>query len=206
METEDGRIEILYDQFCTFVEQPDGLSGDALHAILMHPVSQQKLEFAAASLLKRASQRRDLIADLKQEAFLLVMARFRDGTIRFQREGPSRFAGWLWRLWHRACRDAWHRLKPTFEHERLSSCHCCVEPTKSRYPREMLWHVMLSAIDEIDDETLREVMIDWIEGLNCVQSGRRQCLSPGTVNRRRGRGVAAVRRIIGPSLSDYSLS
>ena len=203
METADGRIENVYKEFRRLVEQPGALTGASLNAILMHPVSQQKLEIACVSLLKGTAHRRDLIADLKQEAFSVAIARFRDGAVPFQDEGPSRFAGWLWRFWRRACRDAWQRLKPAFQHQRLNSSHLCVEPDQSRFPRDVLWQVTLSAINGIVEESLRDVMLDWFEGLNSVQSARRRCLSPGTVSRRRARGVAAVRRSVDSSLTDY---
>ncbi len=201
MEEQRAGVAPLHQEFRDLLAGPRPFECEALHRILLHPVSRLKLQTACATVLRRTAGRRDLVADVKQEAFALVIARFQEGDIPYRDDGPARFGGWLWVLWYRACREAWRRLRP-----RIPECQLAFEPYADEAGEDVgsdaRWHRILTAIDGFSDRDVREVLLDLVEGVSCEESARRHGISRSTVCRRRHRGCAALRSIVGPSCPD----
>lgn len=171
------------------------LSGDRerlLHEVLFHPVSQEKLHAAAAAVLRRWSQPVERCADLMQEAALDVLRRFRGRQVGFPGGTVDEFLGWHWTLWHNACRSAWRRIRNDDARQPRADGGLDHRPYEEAYdsPRRAdRWPEVLQAILEIDDDALRETLIDWAAGLNGAESARRRGVSRGTISKRRRAGV-----------------
>lgn len=192
----DLSLENLHARFVElFANNPD--SADAIiQEVLMHPESQHRLEMAATVLLQRRATDRPFRTDLTQEAWVIVLQRFRAGHVQYTNEGAEKFGGWLWMLWYNACREAIRLV-----------CKRGVEaPTPSQIAvendalNEMIrvdeYRAMLEYIETVAQEPLRAVLFDWAAGLSGADTVRMRGLPSATVWRLRKEGLRLLRQWI----------
>lgn len=191
------RLRELYAEFRRLAVSPAGEHGPDLPNLLLHPASQEKLDAAAACVMHRAPFPRDLLGDLKQEATCLVLAKWRGGTMPYRDEGIVHFEGWLWSVWLHACVDAWRGMLPLAGIGQLKNPDRIPDGREEPESDEERWRRLWLAIPDVADPAVRSAMWDWAGGLTSVESALRHGVSKATTNRRRRRGVAALRRALG---------
>ena len=124
----DGDFQQLYETFQRLSADQRTNGQDLVREVFLQPASLAKLRIAACQVLKGWAARHDLLADVMQEATILVTNRMGDGKIPFSDQGPDCFRGWLWTVWRNATSDVWKRYRATLARQRRSIEHYVVHP------------------------------------------------------------------------------
>jgi DNA-directed RNA polymerase specialized sigma24 family protein len=193
------RLHQRFLQLCEAnVEQRDAI----LEEVLIARASQSRLSSATGTVLGRLASRRDLRAEIMQEASLILLARLRSGHFQYEDRGWDAFGGWLWTSWHMACKEAWRRTRPLWlRPSPISDSRLRQSAGEHDHAIEALeiadsWQRVLSNIDQISDERLRAVMAAWAAAFSGRETARMLALSEPTVCRLRKRGLEALKRIL----------
>lgn len=166
--------------------------------ILEHPLTQEKLRAACGAVMKRWARRRDLQADVLQEAICQFVRWLKDGRLEYADCGPERLGGWLWTVWQNACREAWRRCRPVWLREMALAEWEMLEEIPERDRQNPVWETLLEEIEELSDDGLRRVMLEWSAGWTGKESAQHHGLSEATVSRLRCSGLERLRMRLSP--------
>jgi RNA polymerase sigma factor (sigma-70 family) len=188
----DPDLRALYDTLRRL--NPEPANADALvEALCVHPASRARLKRACASVLRSRSERRDVMADVMQEATCRVIQRTRSGRLRISPDSPERLGAWLWATWRNACRDAWRRHQSAvMPFERLP---VVVEerPHPNSHWDDDRRADLHFVIGQVPEPLLRQVLRDWAAGLSGAESAQVLGRSTSWVSKARQRGLVWLR-------------
>jgi RNA polymerase sigma factor (sigma-70 family) len=188
----DSDLRDLFDTMCRLTASPAPVE-ELVKALAVHPASQQRLKWACATVVRGRSDRRNVMADVMQEATCRVIQRTRSGRLKVAPDSPERLGGWLWTTWRNACRDAWRRHRSA-----VMPLERFPETVEERPHPNSTWDDdrrsdLHFVIRQVPEPLLRQVLSDWAAGLSGAESARRLGRSTAWVSKTRQRGLAWLR-------------
>lgn len=194
--TDDRSAEELYrylQQHCSEGTTPPAA---ILREVLFHPISQQKLATASAVVLRGSRADAHRHNEVMQEACLHVLHRIEQGQLTFEPRGVDRFLNWLWSLWRLACLQVWRRMRRRRARQPVAGGGLpdVQQPDdQNEIIDHQHWPAILAAIGTVTDETVRETLSDWAQGLNGREAATRRGVRKSTISKRRAKAVALLR-------------
>lgn len=114
------------------------------------------------------------------------------GKLPFRDEGSSAFYGWIWQVILNETRRAWLHCRPLWFKRCISGdLGNYAEPVVDIEP-SIAWDDLLVLISRIGDLEIREVLIDWYQGLTLAESGALHGWTVAKVRVLRERGKAEI--------------
>jgi DNA-directed RNA polymerase specialized sigma24 family protein len=199
--TTDG--EFAYRIFLQIRDEQDPLAARCLRdEFVMQPVVRQKLTAGCRAVLAHNSRPHDWYSDVMQEATLVLLGRLAAGRLSYRDDGPEHFGGWLHKLCHDACADAWERVNRRrpfrivfVDVDRLAS-------VAARPRRQHACDRLMRAIGAIADGRVRAAMLHWYGRLSTEDSALLLSVSARTVRRLRRQGRQELRALLSGELAD----
>jgi DNA-directed RNA polymerase specialized sigma24 family protein len=167
-----------------------------------HAALGPKLVLACAVVLGHHASDSDLLDDVRQEASLRLIERFRADNLAYRDEGADRFGGWIYKVCKTACADALKACGRLWFRSIVLPGMGQMEAYPARAEGERLIDKVLRAIDAIPDPQVREIMLEYFAGDKVAVSAIRHGVSNATISRRRKAGIQFVYEYVGKDFAD----
>lgn len=160
-------------------------------AIILHPTFQGRLRKACGAVMSRCAGPPDLRGDVLQEATLILAQHLRNMTPHDKDLGIRHFGGWFRTVCYRACLKAWLKSRPLW----LRSIESADLEILSQLPeRPHPWETLIVCLNQVPDDLLRGILVDWAFGIPVTDTAQRYCLTRDAITKLRRRGRAYLRQ------------